>query len=79
MSISSRVVNLEKAFSKSIDQFDRTHKQVNHIEKIVTRNGNRIDVGIIISGDINKTTSDTNTAVTKIETIQAQIANKVLK
>ena len=73
------VVNLEKAFSKSIDQFDRTHKQVNHIEKIVTRNGNRIDVGINISGDINKTTSDTNTAVTKIETIQAQIANKVLK
>ena len=40
------IVNLDKTFTKSIEQFDRTHTKVNNIEKVAERNSERIDLAI---------------------------------
>jgi len=73
------VVNLEKTFSKSIDQNDRTHKKVNFIETVVKDNSERIEVTIKDVLEVKKTTSDTNHTVSTIKETQSLIASKLLK
>ena len=73
------IVNLDKTFTKSIEQFDRTHTKVNNIEKVAERNSERIDLAIKEMEEIKTTTSGTNSTVTEIRTTQGLIAGKILK
>ena len=73
------VVNLEKTFAKSIDQNERTHENVNFIETITKRNGERIDVVVKDVGEIKAITSETNNIVVAIKETQGQIATKIFQ
>lgn len=73
------VVSLEKTFQRSIDQFDRTHKQINFTATMVKDTFERVEVAIKDLGEIKNTTSGTNTTVTEIKTTQGLIAGKILK